>query len=50
MRLEHGESEENIAQENGLMVSTVKEYIKNRRRYFDVCEKNGIVPESSQNV
>ena len=49
-RVENGESVENIARESGLMVSTVKEYIKNRRRYFDVCEKNGIVPEGGANV
>ncbi len=38
-RVENGESVENIARESGLTVSTVKEYIINRRRYFDVCEK-----------
>ncbi len=48
--LANGESMENVAQENGLMVSTVKEYIINRRRYFDICEKNGIVPEGGANV
>jgi hypothetical protein len=49
-RVANGESLDNIAQENGLMVSTVKEYIINRRRYFDICEKNGIVPEGGANV
>lgn len=49
-RVENRESVENIAQENGLMVSTVKEYIINRRRYFDICEKNGIVPEGGTDV
>lgn len=49
-RVANGESEENIARESGLMVSTVKEYIKNRRRYFDICEKNGIAPEGGANV
>ena len=49
-RVENGESVENIASENGLMVSTVKEYIINRRRYFVICEKNGIVPEGGANV
>ena len=49
-RVANGESVENIARESGLMVSTVKEYIINRRRYFDICEKNGIVPESGANV
>jgi hypothetical protein len=44
-RVMNGESEENIALENGVMVSTVKEYIINRRQYFDICEKNDIVPE-----
>ena len=27
------------------MASTVKEYIMNRRRYFAVCKKNGILSE-----
>jgi hypothetical protein len=49
-RVANGESLENIAQENGLMVSTVKEYIINRRRYFDICEKNGIVPAGGADV
>jgi hypothetical protein len=49
-RVANGESVENVARESGLMVSTVKEYIINRRRYFDLCEKNGIVPESGANV
>jgi len=49
-RIENGESVENIASESGLAVSTVKEYIKNRRRYFIVCEKNGIAPEGGENV
>jgi DNA-binding NarL/FixJ family response regulator len=49
-RVEKGESVENIASENGLMVSTVKEYITNRRRYLVVCEKNGIVPEGGTDV
>ncbi|MHB8788484.1 MAG: hypothetical protein ACYDBT_01245 [Desulfobulbaceae bacterium] len=49
-RIANGESVEHIARESGLMVSTVKEYIINRRRYFDICENNGIVPESGANV
>jgi len=49
-RVANGESVENIARESGLMVSTVKEYIINRRRYFDICEKNAIVPEGGANV
>lgn len=49
-RVADGESVENIARESGLMVSTVKEYIINRRRYFDVCNKNGIVPEGGKDV
>jgi len=49
-RVANGESVGNIARESGLMVLTVKEYIINRRRYFDVCEKNNIVPESGANV
>ena len=49
-RVENGECVENIASESGLMVSTVKEYIINRHRYFVVCEKNGIVPEGGADV
>lgn len=49
-RVASGERVENIARESGLMVSTVKEYIINRRRYFDVCDRNGIVPEGSTDV
>jgi hypothetical protein len=49
-RVANGESVETIARESGLMVSTVNEYIKNRRRYLAVCEKNGIAPEGGANV
>lgn len=49
-RIENGEGVEDIAKESGLTVSTVKEYIMNRRRYFDVCDKNGIVPERDTDV
>jgi hypothetical protein len=49
-RVENGESVDNIAGESGLMVSTVKEYIVNRHRYFVICEKNGIVPEGGTDV
>ena len=49
-RVANGESVENIARENGLMVSTVKEYITNRRRYIDTCKRNGIVPENDADV
>jgi hypothetical protein len=49
-RVENGESVENIAGESGLMVSTVKECIVNRHRYFVICEKNGIVPEGGADV
>ncbi len=49
-RVENGESEETIAHESGLMVSTVKEYIKNRRRYLLVCETNSIRPEGGADV
>jgi hypothetical protein len=49
-RVENGESVENIASESGLMVSTVKEYIGNRHRYFVICGKNGIVPEGGADV
>jgi hypothetical protein len=49
-RVENGESVENIASESGLTVSTVKQYIINRDRYFVICEKNGIAPEGGANV
>jgi len=49
-RVGNGESVENIAQENGLMVSTVKQYIVNRNRYVVICEKNGIVSEGGADV
>lgn len=49
-RVANGQSVENIARQSGLMVSTVKQYIINRRRYFDICEKNDIVPEGGANV
>jgi hypothetical protein len=49
-RVANGENVENIASESGLHVSTVKEYILNRHRYFDVCRKNNIVPEGGTNV
>jgi DNA-binding NarL/FixJ family response regulator len=49
-RIEDGESVENIASESGLSVSTVKQYIINRNRYFVICEKNGIVPEAGADV
>lgn len=49
-RVAKGESVEHIAQENGLTIATVKEYIINRRRYFEICRKNGIVPEIGANV
>ena len=44
-RVENGESVENIASGSGLQASTVKQYIIIRRRYFDICQKNNIVPE-----
>ncbi|MDD2466401.1 MAG: hypothetical protein PHI97_20565 [Desulfobulbus sp.] len=44
-RVENGESVENIASGSGLQASTVKQYIIIRRRYFDICQKNDIVPE-----
>lgn len=49
-RVENGESMENIASKSGLTVSTVKQYIVNRHRYFVICEKNGIVPEGGADV
>ncbi|MFH1740141.1 MAG: hypothetical protein ABIH23_14125 [bacterium] len=49
-RVADGESVENIASESGLTVSTVKLCVANRRRYFDVCDKNGIVPEGGRDV
>lgn len=49
-RVENGESVEDIAGKSGLSVSTVKQYIDKRHRYFVICEKNGIVPEGYSNV
>jgi hypothetical protein len=49
-RIEQGEKIESIAYENGIAVSTVKEYIMHRLRYFFVCLKNGIVPEVAPDV
>jgi len=49
-RIEEGESVEAIAHETSLMVSTVKEYLMNHRRYLLVCEKNGIMPETVVDV
>ena len=49
-RVENGKSVENVASEIGLAVSTVKEYIRYRRRYLVTCDKNGIVPEGGANV
>ncbi|MFH1027191.1 MAG: hypothetical protein V1791_04235 [Pseudomonadota bacterium] len=49
-RVADGESVQNIASESGLTVSTVKLCVANRRRYFDVCDKNGIVPEGGTDV
>ncbi|GFE60591.1 helix-turn-helix domain-containing protein [Geobacter sp. AOG2] len=49
-RVENGESVEKIANENGLTVSTVRQYIKNHDRYFLICEKNSIVPKGTANV
>ena len=49
-RVANGESVENVASESGFMVTTVKQYIMNRRRYFDICKKNGIVPEGGADV
>lgn len=49
-RVANGESVENIASESSLRVSTVKQYIWNRNRYFDICKKNGIEPGGGVNV
>ncbi len=49
-RVESGEGIENIASESGLAVSTVRQYIGNRHRYFAICEKNGIVPGRGADV
>ena len=45
LRVAEGESVQNIARESGFTVSTVRQYIHNCIRYFDICEKNGIVPQ-----
>jgi hypothetical protein len=49
-RVENGESLETIAFEKGLKVSTVNEYIVNRRRHFAVCAKNGVASGVGHNV
>ncbi len=49
-RVADGENVENIASENGFKVSNVKQYLGDRRRYFDVCAKNGILPEGGVDV
>jgi hypothetical protein len=49
-RVENGECVNNIAHECGHMVSTVKQYIRRHHSYFDICEKNGIVPECDADV
>jgi len=41
---------EQIAQESGHSVSTMKGMISNYRLYFKVCKLNGIVPEEGTNV
>jgi hypothetical protein len=43
-------SVEDIAQENGLIGSTVEEYIINQHHYFDICEKNGIMSKGGMDV
>ncbi len=49
-RVENGESVENIASDNSVSVSTVKQYIARRHYYFIICEKNGIMPEDAADV
>lgn len=44
-RVENGESVEQIAQESGYAVSTMKNMISNYRLYYKVCQRNDIVPE-----
>ncbi len=49
-RIADGESVAKIARECGIAAVTVKLCVANRRRYFDVCYKNGIVPEGGRDV
>ncbi len=49
-KIKDGESLENVSSESGFAVSTVKEYIRYRRRYLDTCKKNNSVPEGGANV
>lgn len=49
-RVEKGERVEQIAQESGYAVPTIKVMISNYRLYFKVCKLNGIVPEVGTNV
>jgi hypothetical protein len=49
-RIKMGESIDEIAQESGYAVSTVKVQVGDRRRYFKACEINKIVPEGGADV
>jgi hypothetical protein len=49
-RIERGESAEEIARESGYSISTVKVQIGDRRRYFEVCKINRVVPEGGSDV
>ena len=50
LRLKNGESEENIIQEYGNMVSTMMADIKSRLRYLDIGKDNGSALEGGVNV
>ena len=50
LRIDKGESLEQIAQESGYAVPTMKVMLSNHRLYFKVCELNGIAPEGGADV
>ena len=49
-RIDKGESVEQIAQEMGYAVPTIKGMLSNHHLYFKVCELNGMSPEDSTDV
>jgi hypothetical protein len=49
-RVAAGEDVKDIANESGIKVKILKHYIGDHRRYFAICEKNGIMPEGGTDV
>ncbi len=48
--LNQGEWMERIASVSRYAISTMKNMISNYHLYFEVCQRNGIVPEACSNV